>query len=79
MVLALVVLMGGYNRRAFKNLATQEAMDSAQLGRNLAQGKGYTTLFIRPISIYLVKKRNLLHASRLTAERLADPAQLQGE
>ena len=40
-------------------MATQEAMDAAQLARNIAQGKGYTTLFIRPFSMYLVKKRNL--------------------
>src|SRR5205814_7120424 len=31
---------------------------SAQLGRNIAQGKGYTTLFIRPFSMYLVKNHN---------------------
>ena len=49
----------GYNWRAFKNMATQEAMDAAQVARNLAQGKGYTTLFIRPFSIFLVKKHNL--------------------
>ncbi len=28
-------------------------MDSAQLARNIADGKGYTTLFIRPFSLYL--------------------------
>ena len=59
LVVVAVVLLGvGYNWRAYRNMATQEAMDMAQLGRNIAQGKGYTTLFIRPFSIYLVKKRN---------------------
>ena len=48
--LALAMLMVGYNWRGFKNMTSQEAMDSAQLGRNLAQGKGYTTLFVRPFS-----------------------------
>ena len=56
--LALVGLVTAYNWRSFRNFGTQEAMDSAQLARNLAQGKGYTTLFVRPLSVYLVKQRN---------------------
>jgi 4-amino-4-deoxy-L-arabinose transferase-like glycosyltransferase len=58
-VLGVLLLFAGYNWRAFKNLATQEAMDTAQLARNIAQGKGYTTLFIRPFSMYLVKQRTI--------------------
>ena len=53
------MLTGGYNWRAFKNMGSQEAMDGAQVARNLSQGKGFTTLFIRPFSLYLVKRRNL--------------------
>jgi len=49
----------GYNWRAYRNMHNVEAMDAAQLARNIAEGKGYTTLFIRPFSMYLVKKRNL--------------------
>ena len=56
--LAVVVLVLVYNLREYRNLATQEAMDSAQLARNIAEGKGYTTLFIRPFSLYLVQKHN---------------------
>jgi len=59
--LAILALIGGtvwYNFRNFKNMSSQEAMDSAQLARNIAQGKGYTTLFIRPFSMYLVQRRN---------------------
>jgi len=53
-----------YNLRAYRNLATQEAMDSAQLARNIADGKGYTTLFIRPFSLYLVQRHNeAIHAA----------------
>src|ERR1700722_18516943 len=54
-VVALALL---YDLRAYRNLATPEAMDSAQLARNLSEGKGYTTLLIRPFSIYLVQKHN---------------------
>ena len=54
--LVLALLLVGYNWRAFKNLATLEAMDSAQLARNIAEGKGYTTSFIRPFSLFLVRR-----------------------
>jgi len=57
-VLVLVAMPLLYNWRAFKNMSTQEAMDSAQLARNLSQGKGYTTSFIRPFSIHLVRRNN---------------------
>jgi hypothetical protein len=58
--LALVVFALGflYDIRAYKNLDTPEAMDAAQLARNISEGNGYTTLFIRPFSLYLVQKHN---------------------
>src|SRR5215469_8967052 len=55
LVLGIAIL---YDFRAWKNLSAPDAMDSAQLARNIASGKGYTTLFIRPLSIYLVQARN---------------------
>ena len=57
-LLVLVTAVVGYNWRAFRNMSCQESMDAAQLARNIAEGKGYTTLFIRPLSISLVKKVN---------------------
>jgi 4-amino-4-deoxy-L-arabinose transferase-like glycosyltransferase len=57
-VLAVFLLAAGYNWRAFRNMSTQEAMDSAQLARNIAQGKGYTTLFVRPFSMFLLRQHN---------------------
>jgi len=77
-VLAVLLLAFGFNMRGYRNMGTQEAMDAAQVGRNIAQGKGFTTLFIRPLSIYLVKKRNLERRGGLTPEVSADPAQLKG-
>jgi hypothetical protein len=56
--LAAVMLAVGYNAWVYKNFATQEAMDMAQVGRNLSEGRGYSTLFVRPLSIYLLKKHN---------------------
>lgn len=72
-ILVLIVVVGGYNWRAFRNFSTQEAMDAAQLGRNLSEGKGYTTLFVRPISIYLVKRMN----EQKQGKGVADPAELK--
>jgi hypothetical protein len=68
-VLAMLLVMGAYDLRAFKNMSTQEAMDAAQLGRNLAQGKGYTTLFVRPFSIFLLER----HANTNRSTELNDP------
>ena len=55
---AILFLTLVYNLCAYRNFATPEAMDSAQLARNMAEGKGYTTLFIRPFSLYLVQRHN---------------------
>jgi hypothetical protein len=57
-VLAILGLALLYDFRGYRNFSTAEAMDSAQLARNLAQGNGYTTLFIRPLSLYLVQQKN---------------------
>jgi Dolichyl-phosphate-mannose-protein mannosyltransferase len=77
-LLAVLLLGLGYNWRAFKNMATQEAMDAAQLARNIAQGKGYTTLFIRPFSMYLVKQRSLAKGEAPKAGQVADYARVRG-
>ena len=54
--LGLLALVLTYNLRGFKNMSNPEAMDAAQLARNLAENKGYSTLFIRPFSVYLLRK-----------------------
>ena len=67
LVLTVVALAIWYDMRQYRNLATQEAMDSAQVARNLAEGRGYTTFFLRPFSLYLVQKHTLvLHPEALT-------------
>ena len=66
-----------YNLRAYRNLATQEAMDSAQLARNIAEGKGYTTLFIRPFSLYLVQSHNQAKHAAAPATTNLDFAQIK--
>lgn len=56
LVPVVLVLVAGYNLRGFKNMSNPEAMDTAQLARNIAEHKGYNTLFVRPFSMYLVDK-----------------------
>ena len=63
-ILAILALAVFYDAAAFRNLSTPEAMDAAQLARNIAEGQGYTTLFIRPLSLHLV--------FRSVTNRLAD-------
>ena len=75
--LAVVGLALVYNLRAYRNLATQEAMDSAQLARNIADGKGYTTLFIRPFSLYLVQSHNEAKQAAAPATTNLDFAQIK--
>ncbi len=76
-VLAVVGFIAGYNWRAFKNFSTQEAMDQAQLARNLAEGKGYKTLFVRPFSMYLVKRVNEKSGRGAGSGNLPDHAQIR--
>jgi hypothetical protein len=56
LVLGVVGLAFIYDLRAYRNLAAPEAMDAAQLARNISEGKGYTTLFLRPFSLYLLQQ-----------------------
>jgi hypothetical protein len=53
-----------YNLFEFRNLATQEGMDLAQLARNIARGNGYSTQFVRPLSLALVEQRERTRGQR---------------
>lgn len=55
--LSLLALVTLYDLREYRGFATEEAMDAAQLASNLAEGKGYTTMFIRPLSLHLLQER----------------------
>jgi len=55
LVYLLLVAVGvGYDLRAYRNFSTEEAMDAAQIARNLGQGRGFSTDYIRPLSLDLV-------------------------
>ena len=58
-LLGFLVFAVLYDIRQFRNFSTQEAMDNAQLARNVARGRGFTTDFVRPLSFYLLQKQQL--------------------
>jgi hypothetical protein len=76
--LALLLITFSYNWFCFRNMGTQEAMDCAQLARNIAEGKGFTTLFVRPLSMHLLQNRAAGNSSLDAPWDSADPAQLKG-
>ena len=54
-------------------------MDAAQVARNLAEGHGFTTEFIRPFSIYLLQKHNrAAHPEAMLSTNTVDLAQMNG-
>jgi hypothetical protein len=52
-------------------------MDSAQLGRQIARGKGFTTLFVRPFSMYLVRRHNVQRHGQPALGSIPDYAELR--
>lgn len=55
--LIVILRAGSYDLRSFQNMSAPEAMDAAQLAHNIARGRGFTTEFVRPLSIYLVRNK----------------------
>jgi 4-amino-4-deoxy-L-arabinose transferase-like glycosyltransferase len=41
----------------FRGLATEQAMDQAQIARSLATGEGFTTRYVRPLAIQVFRDR----------------------
>lgn len=77
-VLLTCSLMLCYNWRAYRNMATQEGMDAAQVGRHISEGHGFKTDFIRPFSVYLVKQHNQDRLTATETNSRPDFAELKG-
>jgi 4-amino-4-deoxy-L-arabinose transferase-like glycosyltransferase len=58
LILVTIVLLIRYDVHCYHNMSAPAAMDAAQLARNISEGRGFTTQFVRPLSIYLVTKQN---------------------
>ena len=76
MALAVVALAVWYDTHCYVNFSAPEAMDAAQVGRNLAEGRGFSTDFLRPFSITLIQKHNLAANSALMTGTNADYARV---
>ena len=50
-----------YHLTEFRNMVNPEAMDAAQVARQISEGKGFSTLFIRPLSIHLLQDQAKAH------------------
>jgi hypothetical protein len=55
-VVFMIAVFALYARSQFRGLKDAEAMEYAQVGRNLAQGQGFTTACVRPIDLWYVEK-----------------------
>ena len=81
-VLLAVALFGlafFYDLRAYRGLVSPEAMDAAQVARNLGEGRGFSTDFIRPFSLFLVQKHNrAAHPGQALSTNLVDFALIRG-
>src|SRR5688572_5539834 len=64
-VLALLGITALWHIREAKNFVSADAMDSAQLARNISQGHGFTTKNIRPLSLALLEKHRGEHFNAL--------------
>jgi Dolichyl-phosphate-mannose-protein mannosyltransferase len=80
LTLLVLLLAIWYNTHDYRDFNTPEAMDAAQVGRNLSEGKGFTTEFIRPFSIYLLQKHNhALAANPSSSTNAVDTAEIYGQ
>ena len=55
-VVGFIAVAVVYDFFCFHNMNNPEAMDAAQLARNIAQGKGFETHYVRPFSMYLTRE-----------------------
>jgi hypothetical protein len=53
--IAFLMLAVWYDVAVFRQL-TAEGMDAAQLARNVSRGRGFTTDFVRPFSVHLLRQ-----------------------
>ena len=65
--LALAAFMGMFHKQTFVGLTDRHAMDVAQIARNVATGRGYTTHLIRPFNVALLSDQHVQNREINTA------------
>lgn len=78
LAVAVFSLAFWYDIHCYHNFNSPEAMDAAQVARNLAEGKGFTTECIRPFSVHLLLQHNHVGANQLASTNTPNLAQLDG-
>src|ERR1039457_5560827 len=71
-VLGFCALAMFFNFTRFEGFSTQEAMESAHLARQLAEGKGYTTDSIRPFCLHLLQQSDPARAQQVLQHPVPD-------
>ena len=74
-LLAFIALASLYDLLEYQGQgwSSEEAMENAQLARNLSQGKGYTTDSIRPVALFLLaRSAEPGQSSKVLAQRVPD-------
>ena len=71
----LLILLAGvlsliYTGSQFRGLNKRESMDMAQLARNIARGRGFTTYLIRPLSLWQLERHGWDIRDKATREKL---------
>jgi len=66
-LLALALFMGMFYKQTFIGLTDRHAMDVAQVARNVASGKGFTTHLIRPFNVALIDNEDVQNRELNTA------------
>jgi hypothetical protein len=76
---AVAALAVWYDTHCYRGFSAPEAMDMAQVARNVSEGKGFTTECVRPFSIYLLQKHNhAVNAGRPPGTNAVDYAEIYG-
>ncbi|MBO61468.1 MAG: hypothetical protein CMO63_05810 [Verrucomicrobiales bacterium] len=67
--LVLLLLLAGfalvYHLNFTRNFTAPEAMDAAQLARNISEGNGFKTQFIRPVAVDMLRQTGNVSADEL--------------
>jgi 4-amino-4-deoxy-L-arabinose transferase-like glycosyltransferase len=72
-LMAFIAIAALYDLLSAESFPSEEAMENAQLARNISEGKGYTTDSIRPLALYLrASAAEPGQSSKVLAQRMPD-------
>jgi hypothetical protein len=72
-LLGFIALASLYDVFSYENFSSEESMETAQLARNISEGKGYTTDSIRPLALFLLANAaETGQSSKVLAQRVPD-------